>query len=46
MKGKYEQILGGIKEFNDYYNKYKDQIDELGKKIPMLKRKIREFGIY
>ncbi|MFX1570287.1 MAG: phosphoenolpyruvate synthase [Promethearchaeota archaeon] len=38
--------LGEIKEFKTYYHKYKDQIDELGKKIPTLKRKIREFGIY
>ncbi|MFW9902254.1 MAG: phosphoenolpyruvate synthase [Candidatus Thorarchaeota archaeon] len=41
-----EVNLGGMKEFTNYYNKYKEQINELGKKIPTLKRKIREFGIY
>jgi len=38
--------LGENEKFDDYFNKYQDQIIEVGENTPELKRKIREFGIY
>ncbi|MFX1374617.1 MAG: phosphoenolpyruvate synthase [Promethearchaeota archaeon] len=35
-----------IDKFNTLYDKYNIQIRELKKKIPLMKRKIREFGVY
>ena len=33
-------------KFESFFNNYQSQIKDLGEKIPMLKREIREFGIY
>ena len=35
-----------IKKFDDFYSDYENQIQEFAEKIPLLKREIREFGIY
>ena len=33
-------------KFESFFNNYQNQIKDLGEKIPILKREIREFGIY
>ncbi len=35
-----------IKKFDDFYSDYENQIQEFEEKIPILKKEIREFGIY
>ncbi|UCC19169.1 MAG: phosphoenolpyruvate synthase [Promethearchaeota archaeon] len=37
---------GTILKFDEFFNKYKNQIAEFSEKIPIIKREIREFGIY
>ncbi len=37
---------GKIKNFNEFFNQYQNQIKEFDENIPILRRDIREFGIY
>ena len=37
---------GIIKEFKSLYVKYDNNLKELGRAIPVIKKEIREFGIY
>lgn len=37
---------GEIKNFDDFFKNYQNQLKEFSEKIPNLKKKIREFGIY
>jgi pyruvate,water dikinase len=37
---------GTFSDFNKLFSKFKDRIKKLGEDIPLLRKKIREFGIY
>jgi pyruvate,water dikinase len=41
-----KEINEGSSDFNKIFNKFQGQIKKFGEEIPLLRKKIREFGIY